>query len=93
MEPFYQEKVFLFKNADGNYIKLIIRVMDQSGVEAGSHIQKEEADQEIISHNGLEIALAQNYDSVSATWISGLCRVRITGTCTIEELKNMIYSI
>lgn len=93
LEPFYQEKKFLFENADGNCFELIIRAMDQSDVGTGSHIQKEEIDQEIISHNGLEIALAQNFDSVSATWISENCFICISGTYAMADLKAMVDSI
>lgn len=93
MMPLYAEKKFFFQKADGISFELIIRVMDQESVETESHVQKEVFNKDVMYHNGMEIALAENFDSVSATWISGYCRVRITGTCSLNELIEMINSI
>lgn len=92
-EGFFSEVTYHFEHANGNYFDLIVRVMDQDLLEVGSHIQKETFNENIICHDGFEIALANNFDSVSATWISGNCFIYIAGTCSMEDLENMIYSI
>lgn len=92
-EGFFSEKTYYFEHANGNYFKLILSTDYQDKMEAGNHVQKEAFNKKTIVHNGLEIALAQNYDSTSATWISGNCQVRLTGNCSKKELESMVYSI
>lgn len=92
-EEFFLETTYHYAHPDGRCFDLILRIMDYSLLEAGSHVQKEEFNERTVFRNGIEIALANNYDSVSATWISGNCRVSIIGIFTMDELEDMINSI
>lgn len=93
IEGFFTEKTYTFMHPDGQFFKLSVSSDYHDNMESGSHVQKEVVSTEVISHKGLEIALAQNYDSVSATWVSGNCQVQLVGTCSMEELRTMINSI
>ena len=93
IEGFYDEVEYVFEHPDGRFFKLVLSTDYQSEMEVGNHVQKEDFNRKIIFHNELEIALAENYGSISATWICGNCRVRLTGTCSLEELEVMVYSI
>ena len=93
IEGFFAEETYTFMHLDGRFFKLSVSSGYHGNMESGSHVQKEATGTEVISHNGLEIALAQNYDSVSATWVSENCQVQLVGTCSMEELRTMINSI
>ena len=93
LDGLFAEETYTFANPDGQFFDLIVSYHYRSDMESGNHVQKEVASTEIVVHDGLEIALAQNYNSVSATWISENCQVRLTGTCSMEELRMMIDSI
>lgn len=90
---FYREFEYGFIHPNGCYFKLILTTGYNKHVESNSHVQKEDIEAEIVFHNGLEIALAQNFDAASASWICDNCRVRLTGTFSMEELRMMINSI
>lgn len=92
-EGFYNEESFLYEHSNGLYFKLIVRSMEYDHVETESHVQKEEANKNTVFISGIEVAIAENYDSVSATWMSNNCNVRITGTCSIDELEMMVNSL
>lgn len=93
VEGFYTERQYVFEHPNGSYIQLKIRIMDVEGVDSDIIVQKDESTKETIFYKGLEIAVAQNYGSVSATWVSANCRIRIMGTCSMEQLSEMIQSI
>ena len=93
LDGLFAEETYTFANPDGQFFKLIVRSDYQGDIDSGRHVQKEIPSTEIVTHNGLGIVLAQNYDSVSATWISENCQVRLAGTCSMEELRMMIDSI
>lgn len=93
LDGLFAEETYTFANPDGQFFDLIVSYHYRSDMESGNHVQKEVASTEIVVHDGLEIALAQNYNSASATWISDNCQIRLTGTCSMEELRMMIDSI
>lgn len=93
VEQFHEEFEALYECADNRFFKLVIRDYAYDLSKSGYQLQKDSSIQETIIHNGIEIGLAQNYDTVSATWITGNCSVRIYGTCTMETLEMMIDSI
>ena len=93
LDGLFAEETYTFANLDGQFFDLIVRYDYQDDMESARHVQKEIPSTEVIDRNGFKIALAQNYDGVSATWISENCQIRLTGTCSMEELKMMIDSI
>lgn len=93
LDGLFAEETYTFANPDGQFFDLIVRYDYQDDMESARHVQKEIPGTEVIDRNGFKIALAQNYDGVSATWISENCQIRLTGTCSMEELKMMIDSI
>ena len=93
LDGLFAEETYTFANLDGQFFDLIVRYDYQDDMESARHVQKEIPGTEVIDRNGFKIALAQNYDGVSATWISENCQIRLTGTCSMEELKMMIDSI
>lgn len=93
IEGFYSERKYRYEHLDGSYIQLVINVRDIGGIDSKLFVEKDVSTNQIIIHNGLEIAISQNFDSVSATWLSRDCRISIIGTCSIEILKTMIASI
>lgn len=93
LDGLFAEETYTFANLDGQFFDLIVRYDYQDDMEFARHVQKEIPGTEVIDRNGFKIALAQNYDSVSATWISENCQVRLAGTCSMEELRMMIDSI
>ena len=93
LDGLFAEETYTFANPDGQFFDLIVSYHYRSDMESGNHVQKEVASTEIVVQDGLEIALAQNYNSASATWISENCQIRLTGTCSMEELRMMIDSI
>lgn len=90
---FYDEWKYNFRNISGNEITLVLRVMKYGSVDAKSDIQKETGSEKLLHRNGLDIVMGQNFDSVSATWISGNCRISIIGNCTMETLETMINTV
>lgn len=93
LEGFYSEKIYFFEHKSGAFFNLKISIDYHEEIDVEYNIQKELEDKDTIFHNGLEIALGQNYEGVSAGWISGNCRVKISGTCSLDDLESMIYSI
>lgn len=93
LDGLFAEETYTFANPDGQFFDLIVRYDYQDDMESARHVQKEIPGTEVIDRNGFKIALAQNYDGVSATWISENCQVQLAGTCSMEELRMMIDSI
>ena len=93
LDGLFAEETYTFANLDGQFFDLIVRYDYQDDMESARHVQKEIPGTEVIDRNGFKIALAQNYDGVSATWISENCQVQLAGTCSMEELRMMIDSI
>lgn len=93
VEDVYTEYQYIYENQDGRFIQLIVCVIEGSGVDSDILVQKDEGTNHITIHDDIEIVVAQNYDSVSAMWISGNCRISIIGTCSMSELNEMIESI
>lgn len=90
---FYSEQTHTFEHDDGSFIQLIINVRDVEDIKSDFFVEKDESANQVIIHDGYEIALSQNFDSVSAAWISENCFISIVGTCSMEVLEAMISSI
>lgn len=93
VDQFYDEIDVLYENDNGTHFKLIIRNYWYGFSGSDYQLQKDDSIEETIIHEGLEIGLARNYGTVSATWMTGNCSVRIYGTCTMDTLEEMVNSI
>lgn len=93
IEGFYSEWTHMFEHSDGSYIQLVINVRDVGGIDSKFFVEKDERTNQITIHDDYEIAFSQNFESVSATWMSGNCNISIIGTCSMEVLKAMMASI
>lgn len=93
VDSFFDELKALYVHENGQYFRLIIRNYRYGFSGSDYQLQKDSSIQETTMHNGIEIGLARNYDTVSATWMTDSCSVYIYGTCAMETLEAMINSI